>query len=130
MQASRIAAAGVLAVLVSFLGCAVARSGDAAPLDGTIAYAMIDLHWAISQTKDATAECPEGLQHLKRGPVRADGQKRTLLDTQLQRDVDMWYPTRAREPLPFHEASGPTALGLNLDGKTGPSDFTGPDGTK
>jgi hypothetical protein len=48
--------------------------------------------------------------------------------TQLRWEIESWYPTLADDGFAFHEARGTTALGLNLDGKVGPNDFTSPTG--
>jgi hypothetical protein len=105
-----------------------------APKDGTVAYVLTDLHWAIWQSPDGKTECPDGFNEGNREQFKAlfpnDGQTRTLLQTQLRREIDGWYPTTLPDPFPFHEAGGPTAIGLNLDGKVGPNDFTSPEGEK
>lgn len=104
------------------------------PKDGTVAYVLTDLHWAIWQSPDGKTECPQGFNEGNREQFKQlfpeDGQTRTLLQTQLRREIDGWYPTTLPDQFPFHEAGGPTAIGLNLDGKVGPSDFTSPDGEK
>lgn len=126
--------------VLAALGCAAAASQtclarDAtAPPGGTIAYAMYSLHWATYHTKDKKQECPDGFNDGPREQFKAlfpnDGQKRSLLETQLRREVDVWFATTAPDKFAFHYAAGPTALGMNLDGKIGPNDFTSPDGEK
>jgi hypothetical protein len=105
-----------------------------APKDGTIAYVLTDLHWAIYESADGKTECPVGFNEGNREQFKKlfpnDGQQRTLQETQLRREIDGWYPTTAPDLFPFHEAGGPTAYGMNLDGKVGPNDFTSPDGEK
>jgi hypothetical protein len=62
-----------------------------------------------------------------------DGKKRTVVDTYLKREADQWLPsakTFESDTLPFFEAQGKTAPGMNLDGKVGPNDFTSPEGEK
>ena len=49
-------------------------------------------------------------------------------DTELRREIDGWFPTSAADGLPYHEAGGPTALGVNLDGKLDDMDFRNPEG--
>ena len=110
-----------------------AEGADAtAPPGGTIAYAWTNLHWAIYQTADGKAECPEGFNEGNREQFKKlypeSGPKRTLLGTQLQYEIESWYPALADDGFKFLEARGPTALGLNLDGKVGPNDFTSPTG--
>jgi hypothetical protein len=127
-----------MALLAAASVCAAsAAGGDATPATAsstgnTIAYALTNLHWAIYQTPDGKAECPDGFnegnreQFKKRFPETAT--KRSLQATQLQWEIDSWYPTTADDGFRFLEARGPTALGLNLDGRVGPSDFTSPEG--
>lgn len=128
--------AGVFAVttLVTFVSD-WARGADAsAPKGGTIAYVLTDLHWAVYESADGKTECPVGFNEGNREHFKKlfpeNGAARTLLETQLRREVDGWYPTTAAEQFEFHEAGGPTAYGLNLDDRIGPGDFTGPDGRR
>lgn len=121
----------VLALAVAgYRGAAAAD--PTAPKDGTIAYALTNLHWALYQTDDGKSECPDGFnegnreQFKKRFPET--GAPRALLDTQLRWEIDSWYPTTKPDRFRFLEARGPTALGLNLDGKVGPNDFTSLEG--
>ncbi len=109
------------------------HAGDAtAPQGRTIAYVVTTLHWATYQSKDGKQECPQGFNTGPREQFKIlfpdDGTKRRLTDTQLRREIEGWFPTTAPDLIPFHEAGGPTALGMNLDGKVGPNDFTSPDG--
>jgi len=110
-----------------------AWGADASPVkDGKIAFALTGLHWATYQTKDGKQECPNGINQGPREQFHIlfpdDGKKRTLIETQLRREIDGWFPTTAPEPWKYSEAGGPTSLGMNLDGKVGPHDFTSPDG--
>lgn len=137
----------MLAVLACASGVAIAAERAAPPValptsaaeppppkDGTIAYVLTDLHWAVFESADGKTECPNGYNEGNREHFKKlfpqDGKPRTLLETQLRREVDGWYPTTAAEQFKFLEAGGPTAYGLNLDGKVGQSDFTSPDGDK
>src|SRR5579871_1572366 len=123
--------AAAAALLTLSLAPPRAQAHESAPPDGSIAYVLTSLHWATYQ-KDAKTECPEGMNPGPREEFKLlfpeDGQKHTLLETQVRREIDGWYPTTAAEPFPFHAAGGPIALGMNLDGKVGPNDFTSPDG--
>jgi hypothetical protein len=127
---------GVLTLLATAaLGSSGAVGADAtAPKDGTIAYVLTDLHWAIYESSDGKTECPTGFNDGNREQFKQlfpdDGHKRALLDTQLRREIDGWYPTTAPESFQFRQAGGPTAYGLNLDGKVGPNDFTSPEGER
>jgi hypothetical protein len=100
--------------------------------DGTIAYAVTSLKWATYAKPEAPVDCPQGVNDGPREQFKVlypdDGNVRTLADTQLKREIDSWFPTAEPDRLPFHEAGGATAVGLNLDGKTGPNDFTSPEG--
>ena len=125
---------------LGFAAAAILSAGAAAAADNaviknrTIGYAMSEVYWAMYQTKDAKAECPEGFNDGPREQFKVlfpeDGTKRTVVDTQLARERAQWFPTLTKERFPFHEATGKTAIGLNLDGKVGPNDFTSPDGEK
>jgi len=111
---------------------AAAQAGDAtAPKDGTIAYVVTTLHWATLQ-KDVKVQCPEGTNEGPREQFKVlfpdNGTHRTLVETQLRREIEGWYPTTAPDQFPFRTPAGNTALGMNLDGKVGPNDFTSPDG--
>ncbi len=121
-----------LAAATLGLGTLAAAADGTAPAGGTIAYALTNLHWAIYQSEDGKVECPEGFNEGNREQFKKlypeSGPKRTMLDTQLQWEIESWYPTLADDGFKFQEARGPTALGLNLDGKIGPNDFTSPSG--
>ena len=141
MRARRAAASGLFSMLAALLltsGPVPALSAEAtqaaAPPGGTIAYVLTDLHWAVYESADGKSECPQGYNEGNREQFKQlfpeDGRTRTLLETQLRREVDGWYPTTAAEAFTFKEAQGPIAYGLNLDGKVGPHDFTSPEGDK
>jgi len=99
---------------------------------GTIAFALTSLRWATYLTPDGQVDCPDGVNDGPREQFAAlfpgDGKGRALADTQLQREVQNWFPTTAPDYFKFREPRGPHALGLNLDGKTDPEDFTSPQG--
>lgn len=120
------------AMTVGFAGAAVADESANVIRGGTIGYVMTDYHWALYQTKDSKAECPQGFNDGPREQFKIlfpdDGKQRTLVETQLARESAVWRPDVSPEPYPFKEATGKHALGLNLDGKTGPNDFSSPDG--
>ena len=125
------ATAIALALLSWNSGPALAQT-VVAPKDGTIAFALTSLFWANYQTPEGRGECPQGFNDGNREQFKQlypeDGQTRQFEKTQLKREIDSWYPTTAAESFVFREAVGPTALGLNLDGKIGPRDFTSPEG--
>jgi hypothetical protein len=122
------------AVGAASVGAASADGGPGAfvPPGGKIAYALISLHWATYQSADGKVECPQGYNEGPREQYKRlfpdDGTTRTLADTELKREIEGWFPTPVADGLPFHEATGPTALGLNLDGKLDEQDFKNPDG--
>jgi hypothetical protein len=99
-----------------------------------IGYVMTDEHWALYETPGAKQECPKGFNLGPREQFKVlfpdNGKKRSVVDTQLAREAAVWFPSTAKESFEFLEAQGPIALGVNLDGKVGPSDFTSPDGEK
>jgi hypothetical protein len=130
-----------IAVQISALFVAVAAFAGAARADesasvvrnGTIGYVLTDYHWALYQTKDSKAECPQGFNDGPREQFKIlfpadDGKQRTLLETQLARESAIWHPDLSPEQFAFKEATGKYAIGLNLDGKVGPNDFSSPDG--
>jgi len=109
----------------------------AGPANRTIGYVLVGKFWAVYTTPDAKAECPHGFndgpreQFAKLFPT--DGKQRSEVETRIARESDTWFPadkepTTDQGPLPFYDAVGKTALGLNLDGKVGPNDFTSPEG--
>ncbi len=131
-SASRLVIA-VAAFAVLGGGSATVRADDTAPPGRSIGYAFYAIEWGITQTKDTKAECPQGLAEL--GPREQyklqfpdDGTQRKLVDTQLAREADVWFPRAQQDQFPFRLAAGKTAFGLDLDGKVKPTDFTSPEG--
>lgn len=129
----RVACAGVLIALAcSAILCEAAESVPPAPRDGKIAYAMVSLHWATYQSADGKVECPNGFNVGPREQFKKlfpdDGTVRTLQETELRREIEGWFPTPAPDGLEFHQATGTTALGMNLDGRNDARDFKNPDG--
>jgi hypothetical protein len=128
-----VAITSVLAAIASVATFAAAAENAPSTLhDGKIAYALVSLHWATYQTADGKAECPNGYNQGPREQFTklfpADGTTRSLADTELRREIEGWFPTPAADGFEFHEATGPTALGMNLDGKIDSRDFKNPDG--
>ena len=123
----------VMTFAMSGAGSAAAEDGSVTELkDRTVGYVLTHLYWAIHQTPGAKTECPEGFNDGPREQFKLlypdYGEKRTLLDSQLEREREIWFPTTSKEPYPFHEAVGKTAIGLNLDGQVDANDFESPDG--
>lgn len=105
---------------------------SAAPVNGTIGYVMTDLFWAVYQTADGKAECPNGFNDGPREQFEIlfpDSSARTVVDTQLRQEIETWHPSADPDELPFYDVEGNLSYGLNLDGEIGPNDFTHPDGT-
>ena len=118
-----------LAMLISATGVSAA---EISPLkDRAIGYVLTNYFFAMYATEQKS-ECPEGLND---GPVTQfnmlfpkDGRKRSVADTELEREAEIWFPNLAPEPFAFKEPVSTVAPGMNLDGKVGPNDFTSPDG--
>jgi hypothetical protein len=122
----------LLAAVTVFAGAASADESATVVRNGTIGYVLTDYHWAVYQTKDSKEECPAGFNDGPREQFKMlfpdDGKQHTLLETQLARESAVWHPDPAPESFVFKEATGKYAIGLNLDGKVGPNDFSSPDG--
>jgi hypothetical protein len=98
--------------------------------DRRIGYVTTDLHWSVYQTPNVNTDCPNGLNgngpretfnalYPQGGPVET---------TQLARESLKMFPQDKPAQFPYILATGPTAIGLNLDGKVGPNDFVSPTG--
>lgn len=123
-----------MSVAIFDAGSAIAEDDLRATVlkDGKIGYALTMRHWAIYQTPEGKAECPQGFNDGPREQFKIlfpdDGTKRTLIETQLSRESEVWHPGTSAEPYPFLEVVGKTSRGLNLDGKTDLNDFISPEG--
>lgn len=118
------------------LGALVTGSATAADLenvrDGRIGYVLTTLHWATYQTAGAK-ECPNGFNDGPREQFKTlfpEGKRKyTLMETQIARESEGWYPQLDDDHgFAFYEPQTKIGLGLNLDGKVGPNDFTSPEG--
>ena len=125
--------AGATTLAMLGTGASAWAVDDTAPAGRRIGYAFVETGWAVYETKDGKEECPQGAVQL--GPREQykmqfpeDGTKRKLIDTELARESDIFFPTDKADQFPFYEATGKTSIGLNLDGKVKSSDFTSPDG--
>ncbi len=131
---SRLTAIFALPLAMSIgIGFAQTASADDALQNGKIGYAMTNKNWAVYQTPDGKAECPNGLNDGPReqfDKLYPRDKKHTFIESQLEREGEVWVPEKTAEThgLPFYEPQGKTGIGLNLDGKVGPEDFTSPDG--
>lgn len=98
----------------------------------TISYVTSDLRYALYQTADGKQECPAGFTAY--GP-REQFKDRypnggTVAETQLKNEAAVYFPKDRVDNAPYTIVQGKTGLGLNLDGKIGPTDFTSPAGDK
>lgn len=122
------------ALFTASLNSASADSIEPRIKDRRIAYAMTRRAWAVHRTPGMKEECPNGLNDGPREQFAVlfpQGEKKwTLEETQLAREGDIYFPARSEDGLPFKEAQGKIAPGLNLDGKADSNDFTNVDGVK
>lgn len=98
---------------------------------GRIGYVVYNRHWSLYQTGNGKAECPGGFNDGPREEFKKlydTAKQRTVVDTQLQWEGNQWHPSTSKYQLPFREVRSKTSYGMNLDGKTGPSDFVSPEG--
>lgn len=125
---------GMQGLACGLLLSALPGAATAAPLvDGRIGYVLTQRHWAVYQTEDAKAECPNGFNIGPREQYDAlfpegPGVVRTEADTRLVREGRRFHRTTTEEPFPFYLAQGDTSYGLNLDGKVDADDFLSPEG--
>jgi hypothetical protein len=119
----------ILAALIVVSATSFAGDGTAPP-DGRIAYVATDMSWSVYQTADGKAECPGGFNEYGPREVFAKLYPKggAEADTRLVRESLKLFPMDSKDQFPMPEAKGPTAIGLNLDGKIGPRDFTSPSG--
>jgi hypothetical protein len=120
-----------LCVLFAVSGKAGADEMPVSMREHKIGYVTTDLHWALYQTQNVNADCPEGLNG--NGPRETfkalypnGGSVET---TQLARESLKIFPGDKGPQFPYILAKGATAIGLNLDGKQD-TGFTGPTGEK
>ncbi|MBX7200702.1 MAG: hypothetical protein K1X51_15135 [Rhodospirillaceae bacterium] len=118
------------------LGALIAGAAQAADLEnvrgGRIGYVLTTLHWATYQTAGAK-ECPNGFNDGPREQFKIlfpEGKRKySLMETQIARESEGWHPQADNDHgFTFYEPQTKIGLGLNLDGKVGPNDFTSPDG--
>ena len=123
-----------LAIAVSLTSQASTQAAAPSPVqDRTIGYVLTKQYWAV-QAGDEKKECPDGFNEGPREQYDAQfpkiSRQRTVLETELKREADIWFPTAAPDQFAYKVQMGTTAPGLNLDGKKGPHDYTSPDGEK
>ena len=121
---------GLLAIAAGLAG-AQAHAADALQ-NRTIGFVITDATWAVYQSPDGKEECPQGTN--QEGPREAFkslfNNQGSVEQTELVRESAVWFPKEREDQVPFREATGTKAVGLNLDGKQGPKDFVSPDGLK
>ena len=113
------------------IACAGVHADDGRLRDGAIAYVMTDLFWSVYQTADGRQECPRGFNDGPREQFEQLFPAHEFLsveETQLRQEIETWHPTTEPDGFEFLEVEGELSWGLNLDGETGPNDFTHPDG--
>ena len=113
-------------------GASAADTAHAPALQNrSIAYVLTSEEYAVYSTPEKT-ECPQGLNDGPREEYEKlfpnDGKERTVAETELKREMDIWFPNVNPNNFPYKFATSTIAPGLNLDGKVGPNDFTSPDG--
>lgn len=121
----------------AILGAGTAAAGTpakAAPARN-LGLALYWAHWSLYQTPGGKDECPTGMNNGSREELllqfpEKPGKVYTFEETALNREAAAWNPDLIKYDLPFKEAQGKIALGMNLDGKVGPNDYTTPDGEK
>ena len=128
-----LATAGGIALSLLGGGAAMAGNETFVPENRSIAYAFTTIYWSMYETKDGKEECPNGINEMgPREQFKAmfpeDGTKRKMVDTQIKREAEVWWPDTTPDAYPIPPAAGKIAPGLNLDGKVKPTDYTSPDG--
>ena len=108
-----------------------ASAGETALRNRSIGYVMYHENRSIFETPDKK-ECPDGFNTgpAEQVPLWTPGGNKTVLDTQLSYEGEVLFPGTSEDRFPFHYVQGSVGLGLNLDGKVGPNDFTSPDGDR
>lgn len=121
------------AVVLGSLGTSTAFADEAttALKDRKIGFALTSARWALHQTEDGKAECPDGYNEGPREQFKAlfpNGGK--VEETQLERESVSRYPEDKEDNFAYRQVKGKVAIGLNLDGKDDANDFTSVAGEK
>ena len=119
------------AVVLSGFAAGAALADDAVPglQNRTIGFVLTSANWGLYQTPDGKAECPDGFNEGPREQFKAlYPNLGTVEGTQLERESASRYPLDKTDSFPYREVKGKIGIGLNLDGKVGPHDFTSADG--
>lgn len=120
-----------LGLLLAHSMSSMAQERDALQGD-RIGYVLTNKFWSIYRGDEAE-ECPDGYNDGPREQYNKlypnDGSERTLMETQLAREAEVWFPTLSLEQYPFYDSQGTVAKGLNLDGLIDEkNDYRSPDG--
>ncbi|MCA0202447.1 MAG: hypothetical protein LCH56_16735 [Proteobacteria bacterium] len=112
-----------------------AADGGTSPVqDRRIGYVMTSEYKAIWDTPDGKAECPQGINNGPREEFKIlypDDKKWTILESQLERESEVWFPKLTAQPkLPYYESVAKTSFGIDLNDKVDDNDYTDPDGNK
>jgi hypothetical protein len=95
---------------------------------------MTSEYKAIWDTPDGKLECPQGINNGPREEFKIlypEDKKWTILESQLERESEVWYPTlKPQEKLPHYESIAKVAFGIDLNDKVDDNDYTDPDGNK
>ncbi|MGE3335195.1 MAG: hypothetical protein AB7I36_16240 [Rhodospirillaceae bacterium] len=130
-------------LLILALASGTALSAPAFAADGSntspvqdrrIGYVMTSEYKAIWDTPDGKAECPQGINNGPREEFKIlypDDKKWTILESQLERESEVWFPKLTAQPkLPYYESVAKTSFGIDLNDKIDDNDYTDPDGNK
>jgi hypothetical protein len=120
------------AAVVMWSATAATASADPVELkDHKIGFALTNALWALYQTASGKEECPTGFNEGPREQFKAMFPNGGSVEkTQLAYESMVRYPLDKELKFPYHQVAGKTGIGLNLDGKVKPTDFTSPAGEK
>ncbi len=118
-----------LAVAALLAGGSVQAQGAAKATPGVIGLVMGEWKFALHETPNGKAECPQGFQFDLTANYNAEYPTPEARKAREERygyytnrgpngENVFYHPTVHKGLLPFRDAQGPTAIGLNLDGET------------
>jgi hypothetical protein len=139
-MAAHLSRAATAVIVGALCGAASAQAQPSTTQHGaTIGLLVTHRMYALYETADRK-ECPDGFNtaQIKDYTAQFPTPAEKLAH---EREYGFFYgnrgphgenvfynPTAAEDSLPFHQVNSTVAIGLNLDGKVGPSDFTSPEG--
>ncbi len=113
---------------------AFAAEGNTSPVAGrTIGYVMTSEYKAIWDTPDGKLECPQGINDGPREQFKIqfpEDKKWSILESQLVRESEVWFPTTTPEQFAYHESVAKVSFGIDLNDTVDDNDYTDPDGNK